>query len=122
MQEEFHLSYVFVAHDLSVVRHISDRIMVMYLGRIVESGPAEEVYARPVHPYSRLLLASVPRPDPDVRRARRMLEKGDLPSPLNKPSGCAFRTRCPIALPSCADAVPPLAPRHGRDVACPVVE
>jgi oligopeptide/dipeptide ABC transporter ATP-binding protein len=122
LQEEFRLSYIFIAHDLSVVRHISDRIMVMYLGRIVETGPADEIYARPLHPYSRLLLASVPRPDPSARRARRVVEKGDLPSPLNKPSGCAFRTRCPIALPSCADAVPPLEPRGIREVACPHVE
>jgi oligopeptide/dipeptide ABC transporter ATP-binding protein len=120
LQEEFGLSYIFIAHDLSVIRHISNRIFVMYLGHIVEAGPAEEIYQRPLHPYSRMLLAAVPRPDPDARRTeRRALERGDLPSPLNKPSGCAFRTRCPIARPSCAEAVPPLEERAGRAVACP---
>ena len=122
LQEEFGLSYIFVAHDLSVIRHISNRIFVMYLGHIVEAGPAEEIYQRPMHPYSRVLLAAVPRPDPDARRERRALDRGDLPSPLSKPSGCAFRTRCPIARPSCADAVPPLEERDGRAVACPYVD
>jgi oligopeptide/dipeptide ABC transporter ATP-binding protein len=123
LQEEFGLSYIFIAHDLSVIRHISNRIFVMYLGHIVEAGPAEEIYQRPLHPYSRMLLAAVPRPDPDARRTgRRALERGDLPSPLNKPSGCAFRTRCPIARPSCAEAVPPLEERAGRVVACPYAD
>ncbi|MFI5245517.1 MAG: ABC transporter ATP-binding protein [Gemmatimonadales bacterium] len=122
LQQEFGLSYLFVAHDLSVVRHISQRIAVMYLGHIVESGPADEIYRRPLHPYSRVLLSAVPRPDPDLRRERRARVSGDLPSPLHKPSGCAFRTRCPIARPSCADAVPPLQLRDGRWVACPYAE
>jgi oligopeptide/dipeptide ABC transporter ATP-binding protein len=122
LQEEFHLSYIFIAHDLSVVRHISDRIFVMYLGHIVEAGPAEEIYARPMHPYSKLLLSAVPRPDPDARMVRQAHIAGDLPSPINKPSGCAFRTRCPIARPSCADAVPALETKQGRGVACPYVE
>jgi oligopeptide/dipeptide ABC transporter ATP-binding protein len=133
LQEEFNLSYIFISHDLSVVRHISDRIFVMYLGNIVETGPADEIYRRPMHPYSRLLLSAVPRPDPDARRARRApatrdtagrepSAPDDLPSPLNKPSGCAFRTRCPIARPSCADAPPPLELRNGRLVACPFAE
>jgi oligopeptide/dipeptide ABC transporter ATP-binding protein len=122
LQDEFRLSYIFIAHDLSVVRHISDRILVMYLGHIVESGPADEIYQRPKHPYSRMLLSAVPRPDPDARRERRQRLRDDLPSPLNKPSGCAFRTRCPIARPSCADAVPPLEFRDGRFVACPYTD
>jgi oligopeptide/dipeptide ABC transporter ATP-binding protein len=123
LQQEFGLSYIFIAHDLAVVRHISDRIFVMYLGHIVEAGPAELIYQRPLHPYSRLLLSAVPRPDPERRHARReRLDKDDLPSPLNKPSGCAFRTRCPIARPSCADRVPPLELRDGRWVACPYSE
>src|SRR5689334_16680780 len=105
LQQEFSLSYLFIAHDLSVVRHISQRIAVMYLGHIVESGEAEQIYRRPLHPYSRMLLSAVPRPDPDLRRTRRKGAGDDLPSPLHKPSGCAFRTRCPIARPSCADAV-----------------
>jgi len=119
LQQEFGLSYVFIAHDLSVVRHISDRILVMYLGSLVESGPADEIYRRPLHPYSRALLSAVPRPDPDAARARRARLSDDIPSPLNKPSGCGFRTRCPIARASCAEEVPPLLYRDGRDVACP---
>ena len=123
-QQEFGLSYIFIAHDLSVVRHISDRIFVMYLGHIVEAGPADEIYRRPVHPYAQMLLAAVPRPDPDLRRdrERKPMEAIDLPSPLNKPSGCPFRTRCPIARPSCAEAMPPLEERHGRLVACPYAD
>jgi oligopeptide/dipeptide ABC transporter ATP-binding protein len=122
LQEEFGLSYIFIAHDLSVVRHISDRISVMYLGQIVETGPADEIYRRPMHPYSRLLLSAVPRPDPDKRAGAHAPLRGELPSPVHKPSGCAFRTRCPIAKPSCADAVPPLESRQGREVACPYTD
>jgi len=135
LQQEFGLSYIFISHDLSVVRHISDRIFVMYLGSIVEAGPADQIYSRPMHPYSQMLLSAVPRPDPDARRARTVrpgarsspgtpaqVTVDDLPSPLNKPSGCAFRTRCPIAQPACADAIPPLETRNGRHVACPYAE
>jgi oligopeptide/dipeptide ABC transporter ATP-binding protein len=121
LQDEFELSYVFIAHDLSVVRHISDRIAVMYLGNIVEIGPAELIYKTPLHPYSRALLSAVPRPDPDAAQNRRIRLTGDIPNPVHKPSGCAFRTRCPIAQPSCADKVPPLEFRQGRWVACPWV-
>ncbi|MEQ1760184.1 MAG: dipeptide ABC transporter ATP-binding protein [Vicinamibacterales bacterium] len=119
LQQEFGLSYIFIAHDLSVVRHISDRIAVMYLGNIVEVGPAADIYARPVHPYSQALLAAAPKPDPSRARAKHIRLGGDVPSPAHKPSGCAFRTRCPIARPACADAVPPLIDREGRLVACP---
>jgi oligopeptide transport system ATP-binding protein len=122
LQLEFGLSYLFIAHDLSVVRHISDRIAVMYLGHIVELGVAEDIYNRPMHPYSRALLAAAPRADPEAGRTRRARLAGDVPSPMDKPSGCAFRTRCPIARPSCADEVPPLVPRNGREVACPYAE
>jgi len=122
LQEERGLTYVFIAHDLSVVRHISDRIAVMYLGNIVEVGPAEEIYTHPRHPYSVALLSAVPEPDPDrSRRAQRVRLEGDIPSPLAKPSGCAFRTRCPIAQESCAEDVPALEPKDGRLVACPWV-
>ena len=122
LQEEFGLSYLFIAHDLSVVRHISNRIAVMYLGHIVEMGDAETIYQSPLHPYSRALLASAPRPDPSARRIRQAKLVGDIPSPMNKPSGCPFRTRCPIARTSCADAVPPLELRNDRLVACPYSE
>ncbi|MEQ1910072.1 MAG: oligopeptide/dipeptide ABC transporter ATP-binding protein, partial [Vicinamibacterales bacterium] len=114
LQEEFGLSYLFIAHDLSVVRHISNRIAVMYLGHVVEMGDADTIYRSPLHPYSRALLASAPRPDPSVRRIRQAKLAGDIPSPMNKPSGCPFRTRCPIARASCAEAVPPLELRSDR--------
>ena len=122
LQEEFGLSYLFIAHDLSVVRHISNRIAVMYLGHIVETGDADTIYRSPLHPYSRALLASAPRPDPSARRTRQAKLVGVIPSPINKPSGCPFRTRCPIARENCADAVPPLELRNGRLVACPYSE
>jgi oligopeptide transport system ATP-binding protein len=122
LQEEFGLSYLFIAHDLSVVRHISNRIAVMYLGHIVEMGDAETIYQSPLHPYSRALLASAPRPDPTARRTRQAKLVGDIPSPMNKPSGCPFRTRCPIARESCAQAIPALELRGDRLVACPFSE
>ncbi len=122
LQEEFGLSYIFIAHDLSVVRHISDRIAVMYLGNIAEVGPAEEVYRDPRHPYSKALLSAVPRPDPSQAKTReRTRLVGDIPTPVHKPSGCGFRTRCPIAQASCAQDVPALESRNGRLVACPWV-
>ena len=118
LQDEFELSYIFIAHDLSVVRHISDRIAVMYLGDIVELGPAQQVYSDPFHPYSRALLSAVPRPEPGREYERIRLE-GDVPNPLQKPTGCSFHTRCPIAQPTCSDEAPALETRNGRAVACP---
>ena len=120
LQEEFGLSYIFIAHDLSVVRHISERIAVMYLGHIVELGPAEQVYKAPLHPYSSALLSAVPTPVPGRHHERVRLE-GDVPNPIHKPSGCSFHTRCPIAKESCSDEIPIFEQRNGRGVACPWV-
>jgi peptide/nickel transport system ATP-binding protein len=120
LQDEFELTYLFIAHDLAVVRHISDRIAVMYLGWIVEVSPAEELYDNPLHPYTISLLSSVPIPDPRIEREReRILLPGDLPSPANPPPACRFHTRCPYVQPTrCRDEVPALRLTEGHLVAC----
>jgi peptide/nickel transport system ATP-binding protein len=120
LQEEFDLTYLFVAHDLAIVRHISDRIMVMYLGTIVEVSPAEDLYDNPLHPYTISLLSAIPIPDPEVERQREtILLQGDLPSPANPPDACRFHTRCPYVQPTrCRDEVPPLREVDGHIVAC----
>ena len=120
LQQQLGLTYLFIAHDLLVVRHISDRIGVMYLGRLVELADAGEIYDNPLHPYSQSLLSSVPIPDPKIARAnKRIVLSGDIPSPLNAPSGCPFRTRCPYAKDMCAESMPELKEvSTGHFVAC----
>ncbi|MND89211.1 Glutathione import ATP-binding protein GsiA [compost metagenome] len=109
LQRRFGLSYLFISHDLSVVRHFADRVAVMYLGKLVETGPTEAVFARPVHPYTEALLSAVPLPDPIAQRARRrIILTGDLPSPANPPVGCSFVTRCPLAEEICRREPPQL--------------
>jgi oligopeptide/dipeptide ABC transporter ATP-binding protein len=126
LQDEFGLTYVFIAHDLNVVRHVSDRVAVMYLGSLVEISPADELYAKPLHPYTMSLLEAVPIPDPDVEAKRKtVVIPGELPSPVNPPSGCRFHTRCPYRQPTkCHDEVPPLRPfgDSGHMAACHWVE
>jgi peptide/nickel transport system ATP-binding protein len=118
LREKFGLTMLFISHDLDVVEYLCDRIVVLYLGKVMEIAPAKELYRSPQHPYTQALLEASPRPDPDMRRMRRLLQ-GDIPSPVNPPSGCVFRTRCPYAQDACAATVPPLreiAP--GRFKAC----
>jgi oligopeptide/dipeptide ABC transporter ATP-binding protein len=118
LQQSFGLTMLFIAHDLSVVEYLCDEIVVMYLGRVMERGPSRSIYAMPRHPYTQALLSAAPIPDPKASRQRIVL-KGDIPSPMDPPSGCVFRTRCPYAIPACAETVPPLdivGPEHG--VAC----
>lgn len=123
IQQELGLSLVFIAHDLSVVKHISDRVLVMYLGNAVEMGEAEELFADPKHPYTRALMSAVPIPDPKIERGKQieMLE-GDLPSPINPPSGCVFRTRCPQATTECAQQRPTIKGTDVHSVSCLHVE
>ena len=120
LQEQMNLTYLFIAHDILVVRHISDRIAVMYLGKMVELADAAEIYERPLHPYTRSLMSAVPQPDPKVARAnKRIVLSGDIPSPLNAPSGCPFRTRCAYAKECCAESMPEFNEvSSGHFVAC----
>ena len=120
LQEKLGLTYLFIAHDILVVRHISDRIAVMYLGKVVELADAKEIYDQPLHPYSKSLLSAVPIPDPETaRKSKRIVLSGDIPSPLDTPSGCPFRTRCPYAIDKCAESMPPFEEvSKGHYVAC----
>ena len=121
LQQEFELAYIFVSHDLSVVRHIADRILVIYLGHAVEIGSRDAIFEAPQHPYTRALLAATPVADPTARKLRVAL-KGEPPSPINPPSGCVFHPRCPLAFDRCRVEEPPLAMKQGREVACWAVE
>ncbi len=120
LQDAMNLTYLFIAHDLLVVRHISDRIAVMYLGKMVELADADEIYNRPMHPYSKSLLSAVPVPDPKIARAnKRIALSGDIPSPLNAPSGCPFHTRCPYATAACSESMPEFKEiEKGHFIAC----
>ena len=117
LQREFNLTYLFISHALSVVRHISDRVMVMYLGRMVEFGETERLFRDPQHPYTRALLSAVPQPDPDITIDRIILE-GEVPNPANPPSGCHFHPRCRYATEKCKQEAPPLTDRNGHLAAC----
>ena len=118
LQKEFNLAYLFIAHDLAVVKHISDRIAIMYLGKIVESGEGQEIYRNPQHPYTRSLMSAIPIPDPH-RKAQRQLLTGDVPSPINPPSGCAFHPRCPNVTDQCKSVTPHTKTiKPGHDASC----
>ncbi len=122
LKAQFGIAYLFISHDLRVVKYISDRVAVMYLGEIVETAKSEEIYARPLHPYTQALLSSVPQPDPEKRRMRIILQ-GDVPSPLNPPSGCRFHPRCPVAIQGlCEVRAPKMIDYDGHQVACHDVE
>ena len=116
LQQQFNLTYLFVSHDLSVVRHVADRIAVMYLGKIVELADRDELYAAPKHPYTQALLSAIPIPDPKIEKhRRRIILSGDLPSPINIPSGCRFHTRCPMAQQICREVEPPFEAKEGHE-------
>jgi dipeptide transport system ATP-binding protein len=117
LQSEFSLAYLFISHDLSVIQHMSDRILVMYLGRVVEYGTRDQIFNNPLHPYTQILLESAPKTHRE-KSAQSIIVKGELPSALNLPKGCAFEPRCPYAKPGCKESIPVLEIRQGREVAC----
>lgn len=119
LQNEYHISYLFIAHDLNVVRHISDRVVVMYLGKVMELASVDELYNRPLHPYTQALLSAIPVPDPSKRDRKVILLEGDIPSPISMPPGCRFHTRCPKVIPECKEVVPRLSDfGNGHVAAC----
>lgn len=118
LQDEFNLTYLFISHDLSVVRYISDRVCVMFLGKICEIGNTEDIYERPLHPYTKFLIEAVPKPDPKLRKEDKKILTGEIPSPVNPPSGCRFRTRCPYAKDICSESEPEMKNYKGRFAAC----
>lgn len=118
LQEEFNLTYLFISHDLSVVRYISDRVCVMFLGKICEIGNTEDIYERPLHPYTKFLIEAVPKPDPKLRKEDKKILTGEIPSPVNPPSGCRFRTRCPYAKDICSESEPEMKNYKDRYAAC----
>ena len=119
VQKEMGIAYLFIAHDIGMVKHISDRIGVMYLGHLVELGDSKDLYFKPLHPYTQALLSAIPIPDPVVGKSRqRILLQGELPTPVNPPPGCPFKSRCPYAMDICGEAMPALKEVEGRKVAC----
>lgn len=118
LQDDFDFTYLFISHDLSVVRHVSDEVNVMYLGQMVESGTPQDLFESPYHPYTKFLMNAVPIPDPTLRNNEKMLLEGDIPSAINPPSGCRFRTRCPFAKDICKNEVPVLVSKGNRKFAC----
>ena len=122
LQEEMKLTYLFISHDLSVVRYLSDRVCVMFLGKICEIGDTKDVYENPLHPYTKFLLEAVPKPDPELRKEDKDMLVGEIPSPVNPPSGCRFHTRCPYATDRCSQEEPQMREVGGRMVACHIVE
>lgn len=122
LQQEMDLTYLFISHDLSVVRYLSDRVCVMFLGKMCELGVTRDIYDKPLHPYTKFLLEAVPKPDPRLRKEDKNMLEGDIPSPVNPPSGCRFHTRCPYAKDICAQEEPKLHETEGRLVACHLVQ
>lgn len=122
LQKEMNLTYLFISHDLSVVRYLSDRVCVMFLGKICEIGATRDIYENPLHPYTKFLLDAIPVPDPDSRKEDRNMLVGEIPSPVNPPSGCRFHTRCPYATERCSQEEPAMREVQGRMVACHIVE